>query len=1070
MANFGIWSLAFLLIPQQVLLLAFAYDVQPRWGQATVTVADVLFVYGGKVDEFNQFSYSSAPNVNDVLLLPLSASFSASSPPWQLVSSSTNASTSQGPALAWSTLSAFNNTECFLFGGQLGTTSASSSGEAGILDIFSRVSPQWTLNVTTNGTEPPSRMRHTSVTTPNGLVFIFGGERTDGSNMGFSDHFYYDPNAETFTLLPTYNAPLDIFGHASIILSDGRILVFGGFSPSQGNLISFASIWVLDTSQSSFNWTVINTATTAVPSPRVAFAAVLIEDGKILIHGGCDASFQTNINDGWVLDTTQNPMTWTIVDGLSQLGGRRDHFAVHSGGQVIFGFGYGNNGPAPASLQIFDPSSGSCVPTYTPPPITATPTQTLPPSTQTSHANSPSSQPYSSTHGIHPTSTESPGGGGTIPSEDKDDSSSSTTAIAVGSSFGVLSLIVIGLGTAYYIRKRRREHDAAGQFMALDGDDGDGTHSPHFEGDIPAAMMHEADPHPYAPRKLLSSLGIAGALGVASRMRSVRSAANERRDMLADEDAQSFGEWYNSRRRDGTSGSSWSLRSILGGSRLRSREASTTSHGTGGGLPPLWREKNDPFSDGASMLRDEETGFVGAAVPGGFGSSRPRARRDASFASYASSLSGPTCYRDPFVDPIHEEPKEPFKPMDLCNDHAANDEDEDHVPVQPSIRYVPPLTPLRTVMPPPSQEQGHLLSPLSEHTSQSTLQLHSGSSNAHSSDNILSPFTGGGSMSQATSLTSISQASPASPTSIIGAADPMVTSNNKPMRRSDSWWAKFSRTSLLDRRSSDSSKVTRYDIRDPTPAPRLGAIEEASVQSPPTSAKHSPESTEQGKMKAAAQSHPPLSRANSGAVKLYEAGAGHGKSMSSLRTADSEAIERMAAAMDVTQRVKSRSRWGSGSTSSGGGLSIDTHGSESVSEVGDHASLKGNEQELGAEDLLVFTASPVDDAETPRAIQAAGPSRLPSPPPPPPPVEKSTTTKFMPTPIVESGKQGKVSSRIKDYERHMSLGEPISPAPTNTKHREERTKKRVEVDYGLVPRASLFVANPDHRLSNTSDS
>jgi len=80
--------------------------------------------------------------------------------------------------------------------------------------------------------------------------------------------------------------------------------------------------------------------------------------------------------------------------------------------------------------------------------------------------------------------------------------------------------------------------------------------------------------------------------------------------MLADEDTREFGEWYDTRRRDGSGGSAWSLRSILG-ARIRSREPSAT--GTlGEGV--VWREKSDPFSDEAALVRDEETGYVASAV------------------------------------------------------------------------------------------------------------------------------------------------------------------------------------------------------------------------------------------------------------------------------------------------------------------------------------------------------------------------------------------------------------------------------------------------------------------------
>ena len=71
----------------------------------------------------------------------------------------------------------------------------------------------------------------------------------------------------------------------------------------------------------------------------MAFAAALLDDGGILIHGGSDADLQTNFADGWILDTSQSTMGWTQVEALSQLGARRDHFAVPQGDLVLFGFG-----------------------------------------------------------------------------------------------------------------------------------------------------------------------------------------------------------------------------------------------------------------------------------------------------------------------------------------------------------------------------------------------------------------------------------------------------------------------------------------------------------------------------------------------------------------------------------------------------------------------------------------------------------------------------------------------------------------------------------------------------------
>lgn len=300
-------------------------------------VNDALYVHGGKVDQSNQYSYSSAPNTNEVLFLSLSSEFSAQSPPWSLVSSSTNTSTS----LAWHSLSAFNTTHALLFGGlpdpNSQTVLLNLADSAAIFDVSTRTSPVWVPEPSSWGGQPIRRHRHSSITSKDGHVFIFGGERSDGSLVAFSDHFYFAGSSMSFNSLPTSNAPPDLYGHASVILSDGRILVFGGYSPSQSTLLPFSTIWVLDSSK--MEWSVTRTDTSSLPSPRVAFAATFVASGRIIIQGGCDSGFQTNFADGWVLDTTTKPWKWSKIDALSQVGPRRDHFAVSFGAQIIFGFG-----------------------------------------------------------------------------------------------------------------------------------------------------------------------------------------------------------------------------------------------------------------------------------------------------------------------------------------------------------------------------------------------------------------------------------------------------------------------------------------------------------------------------------------------------------------------------------------------------------------------------------------------------------------------------------------------------------------------------------------------------------
>lgn len=215
-----------------------------------------------------------------------------------------------------------------------------SLADSGILlNVFNRLSPEWVVEATSWAGEPMRRMYHSTATTTNGQVLIIGGVKADGSNTAFSDHYIFDPNGPTFTSLPTDNAPPDIYGHTSIILSSGLLLVFGGYCESQSTLLAFTEIWALNTTEPTFSWNQLTVNSSSVPTPRRGFVAVLIEESKILIHGGCDADMQNCYSDGWILDTSQNPLVWTEVDALSQLGVRRDHFAIAVGAEVIFGLG-----------------------------------------------------------------------------------------------------------------------------------------------------------------------------------------------------------------------------------------------------------------------------------------------------------------------------------------------------------------------------------------------------------------------------------------------------------------------------------------------------------------------------------------------------------------------------------------------------------------------------------------------------------------------------------------------------------------------------------------------------------
>lgn len=532
-------------------------------------------------------------------------------------------------------------------------------------------------------------------------------------------------------------------------------------------------------------------------------------------------------------------------------------------------------------------------------------------------------------------------------------------------------MVAGSLFAAYYWRRYQQQN--ASRFHMLGGMDDE---SPHAPGNIPIAGNVERGG---------SYFGFNG-----------RGTVSHRRDMLADEDTRYF---VPTREPSGSSfysfgfnrpekpsfmlgGSLASLRSVgamlgMGAAARRSQEPSRSSRTSS------WAEKatQDPFSDETLL-------FPGETV-----ASRPKGGR-------TSSWSIPS-YTDPFSDKDVEE-------------YHDGDSDAHSINMEATLNEQPPTPFLHT--PIPTSEIG-ALSPIMETVS------HRSSGLLHSSDsdhNLISAIgTSSGSSEEGT------RSSGARRSSIIDA-------NPQPIRRSDSWWSKFAKTSFLDRRSSDGASSSRLvDFRDPNPAPRLGAIEETSPDSKPSRE----------------------SSAKSYHNRIYSTIA-HGRSVSSMKTAqtaDSEALERIGA-MDIVQRDGTiGSRFSTEDTGPDAALSVVTSA--------DHDD-NVSRDDGGISRVKVNLATP--------APAAARPSGLPSPS-----GEKTVGTRPSPPRRPSSG--GIVSSRVQAFERRTSADAeaitPPSPEELGTKNREIRTgrdRNPSSVKYGFAPKPSLFVANPDRNSPSSA--
>jgi len=674
--------------------------------------------------------------------------------------------------------------------------------------------------------------------------------------------------------------------------------------------------------------------------------------------------------------------------------------------------GYFDSGPAPADLQIFYLSDGTFVSSYTPPISGASTIQTfsserqistVPTGTTTNHQRS--SVPSGTTAIVYPTATlDNP--------RDDEHKRDPIAVIIVGIVLGVLGAIAIIVVIVMNSRRqqRRRYQDL------ITGDEDNG--SLHANPAIPAVTMYSGScalsTDRWGSGLMGAAFGIAGTLSVMAKSRGVRD-TYQRRDMLADEDMPEFGRRSGTRRWSGTGKSSLSLKSLLG-IRFRSHEPSTSSRGSSSRL----REKTGSSSDGVSLMYDQEPDTHGS--------------RETNHLS-ASSHS----YLDPFADPI---------------DEKGNTYDtHDHDPVNAALRAQHELSTIRIV--PPTSTDGHSLSPLSERTSNTGIS---------SNDLFLSSADSGEIPMEAdTSLTTLQltvEPSPSIevskphisfPSTIIPASVPLAN-----VRRSDSWWSRFYRTSFLDRRSTPRSS-TKSEFLDPNIPPSLDPITESIPQIP---------AAEFSVKQQGSDKHPVSQN------KLYKADPGN--SMTSLRTADTERIERMAGAMDIAQRWHARSLRTFRSISSG--LSAHTHQVD-----------QENDRLQAQFDTVPFAESPHVTNLSDASIHCTSPSEPDAPllleqrplieqswlPTLPLHHRKVSGSSETPPTSSRSGffsptSSPSVASRVRMFER-KSTQDKEQPLPVNTRRYEERLSKK-NWDYGFVPRQNLFIANPDYRNSYSTDS
>lgn len=189
------------------------------------------------------------------------------------------------------------------------------------------------------GNMTAARARHTAILLADGRILIAGGRTgTNGSEEQASAELY-DPSTGAFT---PAGAMINLRGlHSATLLADGRVLLTGCAVPCDSAIAE-----LYDPATGKFS---------GLGTPGAGGgAATLLADGRVLITGGCPADFRGT--KAQLFDPASNRFSFT---GLMRGGCDNLNTAtLLTNGNVLFAGNAGNDG-FPADAELYDPVEGT---------------------------------------------------------------------------------------------------------------------------------------------------------------------------------------------------------------------------------------------------------------------------------------------------------------------------------------------------------------------------------------------------------------------------------------------------------------------------------------------------------------------------------------------------------------------------------------------------------------------------------------------------------------------------------------------------------------------------------------
>ncbi|PKC01357.1 hypothetical protein RhiirA5_456783 [Rhizophagus irregularis] len=311
-----------------------AFTPKTVWGPSAVFTDSKIYITGGlqpkNPNNFDGLTFSNEFYYLDVkqpIVIKVGEPL-----PWKELSSQSL------PDHAWS---AFSN--CGLDDSLILYIGENNTFIANFVYIYGISSKQWNSIATTN---PPLSNFHSQTQTVCDVktrkMYRFGGMLPSSPENKYN--YNLDILDASTLVWEIVNAPEQRFDHTGTLLRSGNIVYIGGTIHDNG-VNSLADMLKLPLYNTYDNkWTSMTT-TGYSPARRACHSAVLTQDGRIIVYGGCDADIAAVNDDLVILDTSQTVYTWSKANVISATDPplpRCYHTATLVGDHMIVLFGRDN--------------------------------------------------------------------------------------------------------------------------------------------------------------------------------------------------------------------------------------------------------------------------------------------------------------------------------------------------------------------------------------------------------------------------------------------------------------------------------------------------------------------------------------------------------------------------------------------------------------------------------------------------------------------------------------------------------------------------------------------------------